>query len=69
MVAAVRPDILKKIVAMVPIGRLAKPDEIGRSVVFLVSDDAAFITGVTLSINGGKYMQRERCIMANAASK
>ncbi|HUZ90673.1 MAG TPA: acetoacetyl-CoA reductase [Methylocella sp.] len=57
MVAAVRPDILNKIIAMVPIGRLAKPDEIARGVVFLVSDDAAFITGATLSINGGKYMQ------------
>lgn len=57
MVAAVRRDILDKIVATVPIGRLAKPDEIARGVVFLVSDDAAFITGETLSINGGKYMQ------------
>lgn len=56
MVAAVRPDILKSIVASVPVGRLAKPEEIARAVVFLVSDDAAFITGATLSINGGKYM-------------
>jgi acetoacetyl-CoA reductase len=57
MVAAVPADILKKIVAAVPVGRLAKPEEIARGVVFLVSDDAAFITGETLSINGGKYMQ------------
>ena len=57
MVAAVRPDVLTKIVAGVPVGRLAKPDEIARAVVFLVSDDAAFITGETLSVNGGKYMQ------------
>ena len=57
MVAAVPPDILKKIVAAVPVGRLAKPEEIARAVVFLVSDDAGFITGETLSINGGKYMQ------------
>lgn len=56
MVAAVRPDILKSIVASVPMGRLAKPEEIARGVVFLVSDDAGFITGATLSINGGKYM-------------
>ena len=57
MVAAVRPDILTRIVASVPVGRLAKPDEIARAVAFLVSDDAGFITGETLSINGGKYMK------------
>ncbi len=57
MVAAVRPDILSKIVAAVPVGRLAKPEEIARGVAFLVSDDAAFITGETLSINGGMYMR------------
>lgn len=57
MVAAVPKDILAKIVAAVPVGRLAKPEEIARGVLFLVSDDAAFITGMTLSINGGKYMQ------------
>ncbi len=56
MVAAVRADVLKQIVASVPIGRLAKPEEIARGVVFLASDDAGFITGATLSINGGKYM-------------
>jgi len=37
--------------------RLAAPEEIARSVVFLASDDAGFITGETLSINGGKYLQ------------
>jgi acetoacetyl-CoA reductase len=57
MVAAVRPDILNKIIATVPVGRLAKPDEIARALIFLVSDDAGFITGETLSINGGKYMR------------
>ncbi len=57
MVASVRPDVLQKIIATVPIGRLAKPEEIARGVAFLVSDDAAFITGETVSINGGKYMQ------------
>jgi len=56
MVAAVSPDVLKQIVASVPVGRLCKPDEIARCVVFLASDDAGFITGATLSINGGKYM-------------
>ena len=57
MVAAVRQDIVQKIVATVPVSRLANPEEIARGVVFLVSDDAGFITGETLSINGGKYMQ------------
>lgn len=57
MVAAVRSDILARIVATVPVGRLAKPEEIANAIVFLASDDAAFITGETLSINGGKYMQ------------
>lgn len=57
MVAAVRADILEKIVAGVPIPRLGKPEEIAEGVVFLASDNAAFITGETLSINGGKYMQ------------
>lgn len=56
MVATVRPDVLKQIVASVPVGRLGRPDEIARGVVFLASDDAGFITGATLSINGGKYM-------------
>ncbi len=56
MVAAVRADVLKQIVASVPVGRLARPEEIARGVVFLASDDAGFITGATLSINGGKYM-------------
>lgn len=57
LVAAVRPEVLEKIVAAVPVGRLAKPEEIARGIAYLVSDDAGFITGETLSINGGKYMQ------------
>jgi len=56
MVAAVPPDVLKQIVASVPIGRLCKPEEIARAVVFFASEDAGSITGATLSINGGKYM-------------
>jgi len=56
MVAAVAPEVLKQIVASVPIGRLCKPEEIARAVVFLASEDAGSITGATLSINGGKYM-------------
>jgi acetoacetyl-CoA reductase len=57
MVRAVPENILSKIVANVPIQRLAKPEEIARGVLFLVAEDAGFITGTTLSINGGKYMQ------------
>jgi acetoacetyl-CoA reductase len=56
MVHGVPDDILKAIVSGVPAGRLATSDEIARGVLFLVADDAAFINGATLSINGGKYM-------------
>jgi acetoacetyl-CoA reductase len=56
MLHAVSPPILAAIVATVPIGRLATPDEIARGIVFLASDDAGFVTGATLSINGGRYM-------------
>lgn len=56
LVAAVPPDVLKGILADVPVGRLAEPAEIARGVAFLASDDAGFITGATLSINGGRYM-------------
>jgi acetoacetyl-CoA reductase len=56
MVSAVPPNVLEKIIAKIPVGRLGKADEIARGVVFLVSDDAGFITGSTLSINGGQHM-------------
>ena len=56
MVGAVPPDVLAQILKSVPAGRLATPGEIARGVVFLVADEAAFITGITLPINGGKYM-------------
>jgi len=56
MVKAVRPEILEQVLKAVPAGRLASPAEIARGVVFLVDDDAGFITGTTLSINGGKYL-------------
>jgi len=57
MVAAVPHEVLEKIVAKVPVGRLARPEEIASAVAFLVSDDAAYITGETLCINGGQYLQ------------
>jgi len=56
MVRAVPAHVLEKIVAKVPVGRLGKASEIARGVLFLVSDDGGFITGSTLSINGGQHM-------------
>jgi acetoacetyl-CoA reductase len=56
MVAAVPEDVLAKIVARIPVGRLGRADEIARGVLFLCSDDGGFITGSTLSINGGQHM-------------
>ena len=56
MVAAVPEDVLAKIVARIPVGRLGKAEEIARGVLFLVADDGGFITGSTLSINGGQHM-------------
>ncbi|HEX6741446.1 MAG TPA: acetoacetyl-CoA reductase [Sphingomicrobium sp.] len=56
MVAAVPEDVLGKIVAKIPVGRLGKAEEIARGVAFLVDENAGFITGSTLSINGGQHM-------------
>lgn len=56
MVRAVPPNVLEKIVAKIPVGRLGKAEEIARGVLFLVADDAGFVTGSTLSINGGQHM-------------
>jgi len=56
MVAAVPADVLEKIVAKIPAGRLGQATEIARGVVFLTGDDAGFVTGSTLSINGGQHM-------------
>ena len=56
MVRAVPDNVLEKIVAKIPVGRLGKAEEIARGVLFLVSDDGGFITGSTLSINGGQHM-------------
>ena len=55
-VAAVPAEVLSKIVARIPVGRLGKADEIARGVLFLVADDAGFVTGSTMSINGGQHM-------------
>lgn len=57
MVRAVPEEVLKtKIIPLIPVGRLGEPEEIGRCVAFLASDDAGFITGSTISANGGQYM-------------
>jgi acetoacetyl-CoA reductase len=56
MVAAVPPQVLEKIVARIPVGRLGHADEIARGVAFLCSEDAGFVTGSTMSINGGQHM-------------
>ena len=56
MVAAVPERVLKRIVERIPVGRLGRAEEIARAVVFLVADEAGFVTGSTLSINGGQHM-------------
>jgi acetoacetyl-CoA reductase len=56
MVAAVPEEVLGKIVAKIPVGRLGKAEEIARGVAFLVDENAGFVTGSTLSINGGQHM-------------
>jgi acetoacetyl-CoA reductase len=56
MVAAVPPEVLAKIVAKIPVGRLGQAHEIARGVAFLVSEDGGFVTGSTLSLNGGQHM-------------
>ncbi|HZU50978.1 MAG TPA: acetoacetyl-CoA reductase [Sphingomicrobium sp.] len=56
MVAAVPEDVLAKIVARIPVGRLGKAEEIARGVAFLCDENAGFVTGSTLSINGGQHM-------------
>jgi len=57
MVRAVPEEILNtKIIPQIPVGRLGEPEEVARCVVFLASDDAGFITGSTLTANGGQYL-------------
>ncbi|WP_333573169.1 acetoacetyl-CoA reductase [Sphingomonas sp.] len=56
MVAAVPADVLEKIVAKIPVGRLGQAHEIARAVAFLCAEEGGFVTGSTLSINGGQHM-------------
>ena len=56
MVRAVPENVLEKIIASIPVGRLGRAGDIARTVKFLVADDADFITGSTISVNGGHHM-------------
>ena len=56
MVMAIRSEVREQIVAAIPMGRLAEPDEIAGLVAYLASDDAGYITGANISINGGLHM-------------
>ena len=57
MVTAIREDILNdKIIPQIPIGRLGKPEEVAGLIIYLASDEAAFVTGANISINGGQHM-------------
>jgi len=56
MVKALRPDIREQIVASIPMGRLARPEEIAAVVAFLASEEAGYITGANISVNGGMHM-------------
>ena len=56
MVQAVPPEVLQKIIARIPVGRLGTAEEVARGVLFLAADEAGFITGTTLSMNGGQHM-------------
>jgi acetoacetyl-CoA reductase len=56
MVKAIRPDVLEKIVATIPVRRLGRPDEIGSIVAWLASEESGFSTGADFSLNGGLHM-------------
>jgi len=56
MVRAIKPEILDAIVQQIPMGRLAQPEEIAGLVAYLASDEAGYITGANISINGGLHM-------------
>ena len=56
LVMAIRPEVRAKIIESIPMGRLARPEEIAAVVAFLVSEDAGYITGANISVNGGMHM-------------
>jgi acetoacetyl-CoA reductase len=55
MTKAIAPEVMQKIVAQIPVGRMGEPEEIANTVLYLVNDQAGFITGSTIAINGGQY--------------
>ncbi len=57
MTSGLTEDVMAKIVAKIPVGRLGEPEEIARCVIFLAADEAGFLTGETISVNGGHYME------------
>ena len=58
MVTAIPQDVLdSKILPQIPLGRLGKPEEIAGLIIYLCSDEAAFVTGANIAINGGQHMQ------------
>jgi acetoacetyl-CoA reductase len=58
MVMAVPKDVLEsKIISQIPVGRLGKPEEVAALVAYICSDEAAFLTGANIAINGGQHMQ------------
>jgi acetoacetyl-CoA reductase len=58
MVTAIAKDVLDtKIIPQIPMGRLGKPEEVAGLVAYLASDEAAFLTGANIAINGGQHMQ------------
>lgn len=56
MVNAIRPDVLEKIIATVPVKRLGKPSEIASIIAWLASDEGGYATGAEFSVNGGLHM-------------
>jgi acetoacetyl-CoA reductase len=56
LLSGVSEDVMKAIVGQIPVGRLGEADEVARCVVFLAADEAGWITGSTLTINGGQFM-------------
>jgi acetoacetyl-CoA reductase len=58
MVTAIAPEVLEtKILPQIPMGRLGKPEEVAGLVAYLASEEAAFLTGANIAINGGQHMQ------------
>jgi acetoacetyl-CoA reductase len=56
MTDSIPRDVMEAIISQIPVRRLGRPEEIARAVLFLAADHAGFITGETISINGGHYM-------------